>query len=117
MSQYSIFLDVVARARADIPKDKLRSLADGRVYTAQQALEAGLIDRIGYPEDAIAWARQRAGLDKCQVVIYHRPVDYKPNAYATAMSPIEPGALVNVGLPHWLDASGPQFLYMWQPDI
>ncbi|MCF7975572.1 MAG: signal peptide peptidase SppA [Phycisphaerae bacterium] len=117
MSQYNIFLAVVAKARSGIAQDKLRSLADGRVYTAQQALDAGLIDRIGYPEDAIDWAKQRAGLDKCQVVIYHRPVDYKPNAYATAMSPLEAGALVNVGLPHWLSASGPQFLYMWQPDL
>lgn len=117
MSQYNIFLDVVAKARPGIPEGKLRSLADGRVYTAGQALDAGLIDQIGYPENAIAWAKQEAGLSRCQVVIYHRPVDYKPNSYATAMAPIEPGALVNVGLPHWLTASGPQFLYMWQPDV
>jgi protease-4 len=114
---YDQFLSVVHEARPAINEDRLKSLADGRVYTAGQAEEAGLIDRIGYLNDAVAWAKHIANLEKTQVVIYHRPIDYKPNLYSSAVSPIEPGALVNIAMPRWLQSEGPQFLYLWQPEI
>lgn len=50
---YDRFLDVVAKGRK-MPKDLLRPLADGRVYTAPDALANRLIDQIGYQEDALA---------------------------------------------------------------
>jgi protease-4 len=40
----------------------LRQIADGRVYTGEQALELGLIDEIGTLEDAIAAAGEAAGI-------------------------------------------------------
>jgi len=114
---YEQFLKVVLEGRKGLKEQKLRELADGRVYTAKQALENKLIDRIGYPDDAIKWAKKVAHIEKAKVVIYHRPIDYKPNVYGTAMSPVEAGALVNVELPGWLKAQGPQFLYLWQPEL
>ena len=41
--------------------DKVSELAEGRVYTARQALKIGLIDEIGTLGDAIAAAKQAAG--------------------------------------------------------
>lgn len=117
LNLYEQFLSVVAEAHPNIKEDRLRALADGRVYTAEQAHEADLIDRIGYLDDALTWARQEAELESVKVVIYHRPIDYKPNLYSSAASPIEPGALVNIALPRWLQSEGPQFLYLWQPEI
>ena len=85
------------------------------MFTAKEALAEGLIDRVGYPDEAIAWAKEMAGLDRIKVVIYHRPMGYKPNIYSSAASQIKPGALVNIEIPTWLKAEGPQFLYLWQP--
>src|SRR5262249_43032332 len=48
---YGRFTEVVATGRPALDKAKIHSLADGRVYSAQQALAVGLVDRLGYLED------------------------------------------------------------------
>jgi len=108
------FLTVVKKGRKTIDEQKLPELADGRVFTAKEALQAGLIDRIGYLADGIDWAKEMASVEKTRVVIYRRPLGYKPNAYGSATSYAGGiGPLVNVELPDWLTSSGPQFLYLW----
>jgi protease-4 len=47
--------------------------ATGQVFTANQALQAGLIDRIGYLDDAIADMQKSLGLEKVRVVRYRHP--------------------------------------------
>jgi protease-4 len=113
---YEQFLEVVSQGRQDLSEQKIRELADGRIYTAKQALEEGLIDRIGYLADGIEWAREMAGVDKAKVVIYHRPTSYVPNAYGSATADMEGlGPLINIELPEWLTPGESQFLYLWQP--
>ena len=112
---YEQFLGVVADGRKGIDKKRLRELADGRVFTAEQALKEKLIDRIGYSTDGVQWAKEMAGVEKFRTVIYHRPQDYVPNIYASSMSGKgDVGALVNIEVPDWLNSSGVQFLYLWQ---
>ncbi len=41
------------RAGKELSLDEVKPLADGRVFTAKQALDAQLIDDIGYLDDAI----------------------------------------------------------------
>jgi protease IV len=112
---YQNFLTVVLAGRNNLTRDKLLPLADGRVFTADQALKEGLIDKIGYPGEAIAWAKEKAHLIRIRVVIYNRPFGYKPNVYASASENIGPASLINVELPSWLRSEGPAFLYLWQP--
>ena len=52
----SQFVEAVARGRS-MPSDRVRSLADGRIYSGTQALAAGLVDRMGGLAAAtrIAW--------------------------------------------------------------
>ncbi len=47
---YSKFVGIVSDGRK-MPEEEVRSLADGRTYTAEQALENGLIDQISSYED------------------------------------------------------------------
>jgi len=113
---YEQFVKVVDEGRKELEEEKVREMADGRVFTAKEALEEGLIDRVGYPADGIAWAKAMAGVGKARVVIYHRPVGYKPNIYSSAMSSGDAaGTLINVEMPDWLGSDGTQFLYLWQP--
>jgi protease-4 len=110
------FLTVVQKGRKDIEEQKLRELADGRVFTAEAALQEKLIDRIGYPTDGIEWAKEIAGVEKARVVIYGRSSGHKTNVYSSAVNDEGvAGALVNVELPDWLSSGEAQFLYLWQP--
>jgi protease-4 len=109
---------VVDAGRPGLDEAAVRKLADGRVYTARQALEAGLIDRIATLRESIQRVKERSGSRAVRVVRYHRPHDYRPNYYASA--PPAPGGdvnLVKLDLPAWLEATSPQFLYLWRPGM
>lgn len=58
---YRIFLDKVATTR-DMSIERVRNLAQGRVWIGADALELGLVDEIGGLEDAIESAAALAGL-------------------------------------------------------
>ena len=63
---YKYFVDLTAERR-NLDRDKALELADGRVYTGNQAVENGLIDAIGGEKEAIEWLEKEkkieAGLD------------------------------------------------------
>ncbi|MFU8895458.1 MAG: signal peptide peptidase SppA [Gammaproteobacteria bacterium] len=58
---YDRFLGQVADAR-EMPMDEVRDVAEGRIWLGQVALEAGLVDRLGTLDEALASAADRAGL-------------------------------------------------------
>ena len=89
------------------------TLADGRIYTADQALAHRLIDQIGYMPDALEVARRAAGLTEARVIVYKRPREYRATYYARAES--DAGAFAAVSQLTGLAASGPKFLYVWWP--
>jgi protease-4 len=60
---YRQFTEKAAKGR-HMQVDKLRELAGGRVYTGRQALSNGLVDQLGTLDDAIAQAKELAGIDK-----------------------------------------------------
>lgn len=62
-SLYDDFIEKVAEGR-DIEKDSVDKLAQGRVWTGNDAKERGLVDEVGSIQSAINVARQEAGLDK-----------------------------------------------------
>jgi protease IV len=109
---YARFLDVImARPGNKLSREELRRLADGRIYTAGQALEVKLIDRVGYLDDVIAAVRKLARDDSARVVSYYRPGQYKGSIYAAAGE--KGGALEVFG---GLDAfAAGSFMYLWRP--
>lgn len=104
------FVSLVARDRR-LDEARVRVLADGRVYAGPEALAAGLVDRIGYLEDAITLAREQAGLSSARVVTYHRPRQYRATVYSAADPPSALG-LADLGR---AALSGPRLLYLWWP--
>ena len=69
---YNQFVRDIAAERS-MPEETIFGLADGRVYTGEQALELGLIDNLGNFTDAITIAADLGGLDtKDPELIYPR---------------------------------------------
>ncbi|OEU74875.1 MAG: multidrug transporter [Desulfuromonadales bacterium C00003107] len=66
---YAQFVQAVAESRQMDP-DKVRQLADGRIFTGRQALEAGLVDELGGYQDAIRVAAELAGIEGKPKVVY-----------------------------------------------
>ena len=56
------FIAAVAEGRR-MPVEKVRAIADGRVFTGRQAKELGLVDELGNIEDAIKAAAELAGIE------------------------------------------------------
>ncbi|MCM2267826.1 MAG: signal peptide peptidase SppA [Elusimicrobiales bacterium] len=65
---YAQFVAAVAEGRK-MPEDKVRLLADGRIYTGRQAAEAGLVDTLGDLQEALDAAGELAGIGKDPRVI------------------------------------------------
>ena len=109
---YERFVDVVAAGRPGLSRAKARSLADGRIYTGEQARKLALVDELGDVEDAIALAKSTCGAKRVKVVMYGRQLGHRSNAYSAAS--LSPQInLVNISLPALLDMSRPRFLYLW----
>lgn len=51
------------KAGVNITRDELNKLAGGRVWTGRQAKANGLVDELGTLDDAIAYAKKKAGLE------------------------------------------------------
>lgn len=59
---YDQFVTAVAETR-DIPLERAYELAEGRLYTGEEAMEVGLVDRLGSYEDATLMAAKMGGIE------------------------------------------------------
>jgi len=128
------FLEVVTKSRSGkdhggkvqgvLTPERLALIADGRVLTGPQAVQAGLIDQTGYLDDGIAAARQLAGIADARVVTYARPDAYTHNIYSLASGasgavgasgPSTLESLAHLDVMGMVRGGTPQFLYLWMP--
>jgi protease-4 len=65
------FIRAVAEGR-QLPIEKVAAIADGRIFSGEQALALGLVDELGNLEDTIDMAAQMAGIKGKPVVVYPR---------------------------------------------
>lgn len=61
-TSYQQFVQTVAQSRK-LDVDVVKSFADGRIFTGEQAHNLGVVDRLGTEEDARCWAAELVGLD------------------------------------------------------
>ncbi|MFM7218971.1 MAG: signal peptide peptidase SppA [Nodosilinea sp.] len=68
---YSQFVKTVAEARS-LSEAAVRSFADGRIFTGEQALALGVVDRLGSEAEAQRWVAELAGLnpDKAECITF-----------------------------------------------
>lgn len=67
---YNQFVEIVASAR-NLPINAVKTLADGRIYTARQALDNGLIDGIKDLDETIKAVKEECGEKNLKVFPYH----------------------------------------------
>jgi protease IV len=116
---YERFLAVVEEGRQGMSKEQIRELADGRIYTAGIAKAKGLVDEIGYLDQAIERAKHEANLEEAQVITYTRGGGAFHNIY----SRFDPPQIGPIGFPKLdtnslfsvLSGGTPQMMYMWIP--
>ena len=101
------FVALVAEGR-DMPKEKVAEIADGRVFLAPVAVELGLVDEIGYFDDALDAMAELIGNDSLHVVRYERK--------ATFMDMLESEGIFGMvsGLRILENASRTRLMYKWK---
>jgi len=67
------FKGVIDTGRSNLDADAIAKLATGQVYTADQSVENGLVDEIGFQDDAIDALARQLGLEDPEVVEFQHP--------------------------------------------
>lgn len=82
------FIDVVAtRDGSTLSVSQVTELANGRVWIASEALNLGLIDQIGYEDNAIDYAASLAGMNDYRVLEY--PFNFNFAEFFTVATDLE----------------------------
>jgi protease-4 len=107
---YDEFVEVIVEGRG-LPEERVREIADGRVYSGEQARDLGLVDRLGALEEATGIARRIAGVEEATVVRYVESPSFVESLQAR-LAPPEPEA-VHVMREAGLDLEAkPYYLYL-----
>jgi protease-4 len=73
---YAVFKNHVTEIRGNRLKKPIDELAGGRVYTGKQALEFGLVDRLGTMSDALAFVADQAKIKDYDVRVLPEPKNF-----------------------------------------
>lgn len=117
-TSYQQFVQTVAEGR-NLAVETVKTFADGRIFTGQQAVELGIVDRLGTEEDARRWAAELAGLDpeKTQCYTIEEPKPFLNRALGRSQVSAGVPAGVSAGI-DWLEfelSTSGQPLWMYRP--
>jgi protease-4 len=113
---YENFLRVVFERRRDaMPLGELRKIADGRVYTAAQALKMKLIDEIGYFDDALSKTLSMALVREAKVIAYTYYPKRQTNLYAATLA--KTSLFDEKRIEDFLPTLKSGFYYLWLPQL
>ena len=108
------FVNLVRKHRK-MTEAALADMSTARIFLPEEALKMGLIDKIGYLNDAVRESKMLAGLPQdARVVVFRRneyPEDNLYNVAGVAAENLKP-ALVNIELPDILGLHA-GFYYLW----
>ena len=105
---YDRFVELVAEGRKEVlSEEDIRELADGSIYTAQQAVDNKLVDALGYFDDAVNKALQMANISDAKVVTYEELFSFWSIMGAQGKAKIDLEAEILEKL------AAPRILYLW----
>ncbi|OGV41360.1 MAG: hypothetical protein A2X46_16145 [Lentisphaerae bacterium GWF2_57_35] len=102
---YQRFFNIVQNSRP-IDEDKLIDMADGRIFSAEVALETRFIDEIGYWDDVVSRTHAVLEEDQVKFIRYEQATSFF-DRLSQARAPLSPMSL--------LKPATPRFLYQWRP--
>ncbi len=121
---YGRFCHVVAEGLArrtqrkeDDVMPEVKKLADGRIYTAKQALDLKLVDKIGYLDEAFDSAKKRAGLTgPARLVRYSKQPTFMDvlSGNMDAKLDLAKGVSIKVDSRILDELQSPRFLVLWR---
>lgn len=91
------------------------TIFDGRVFAASHAEKLGLVDSLGYVDEAIAAAEGLAGVAASQTIVFKRNNDRALTPYDITPNQAQ-ASLLSISIPGLDRSQLPTFLYLWQPD-
>jgi protease IV len=100
------FIDDIVSSR-ELPESEVRNLADGRIFSGEQAQQLGLIDELGNFYDAVSLAAKLAGLPTENPKLYY-PEDNDFSVFKLLAGPQGSSALLD-----HLPLLSPTFSYEW----
>jgi len=96
----------LVQERRGLSDETMDSMADGRIWSSDDALENGFIDGLGYWDEAVHQMAELLDEEEIKVVRYTREVDLW-TAFSRVQNPLS--------VPRVLDSTTPRFLYLWKP--
>ena len=108
---YTRFVNIIATGR-NMKTEDVRKLADGRIYTGKQALDNGLVDKLGYIEDAITLAKNITGLNEAKVIRYKRAFNLA-EIFEGSMDNLLGDRTIKFSLHAAAGYDSPGFMYLW----
>jgi protease IV len=118
-TMFDRFLGLV-KARRHLSEEASRTISDGRVVSAPEALKLGLVDKMGDIEAALDEVRKKAGIPAAKVVAYYPYTRHNTNIYTPANADESATQQINVlaaTLGSLRSSARPRFLYLWAPGL
>ncbi|WP_096436129.1 signal peptide peptidase SppA [Alteribacter populi] len=109
---YDRFVDIIVEGR-ELPRDQVEELADGRIYTGNQAYEADLVDELGDLDDVIEVFRDDIGKGDIDVVEYRQPLGF-PSLFGATAQAFLGDQLSVYSMKEWIQQShAPRLMYLY----
>ncbi len=109
MPAYDRFVTLIAKGRDGLNVEQVKALGDGSIYHANEALKNGLIDQIGYMEDAINLISDLAGVKNPYVFEYKKEFRFSSILGAESKSK----SLIQMNESDIRNALTPNLMYLW----
>ncbi len=110
------FVQLVSQHRKLTP-DSLSDVATARIYLAEEAVQVGLVDEIGYLDDALKQVKRLAKIDKeAKLVVYRRHENPEDTIYHAGAADLPASArLLDLGIIEPLSSLRSGLYYLWLP--
>ncbi len=102
----------IVQERRGLTSSVAAQVATGQVFDAAPARDLGLVDRLGYVDDAVQRAREVAGVEKARQIICRRPGNYAESIYAGSLPLLRVLTTVEDG---FNEALSPAMRYQYVP--